>query len=92
MTMGLSLTGAIPVSVMWRERIDFGLAEPHCELGQFGAQPVGELPPLLAGGVGRALGERGASSDAAIRRLGPKDSYFLQKTDSRQNPPHGRLA
>ena len=38
---------------------DLGLVEKGCEPGQLGAQLVGDLTPLLAGGVGRALGEGG---------------------------------
>jgi hypothetical protein len=52
------------------EDIDFGLVEQVCELGQLGAQLVGDLTPLLAGGVRRELreggGDKGRNDAAAL--------------------------
>ena len=55
------------------EDVDLGLVEEGGELGQLGAQLVGDLTPLLAGGVGRALGEGGrheGRDDAAAALAG----------------------
>ena len=55
------------------EHVDFGLVQQGGELGQLGAQLVGDLTPLLAGGLRRVLGEGGGDEgrdDAAAALAG----------------------
>ncbi len=52
---GVGRTDLVPMllgKVEKSEPIDFGIVEQRGKLGQLGAQLVGDLPPLLAGGVG----------------------------------------
>ena len=52
------------------EDVDLGLVEEGGELGQLGAQLVGDVAPLFSGGIGRGLreggGDEGRDNAAAV--------------------------
>ena len=51
------LVPMLPGKAHESEDVDFCLIEQGGELGELGAQLIGDVTPLLAGGVGRALCE-----------------------------------
>lgn len=65
------------------ERVFFSLVHHRRQFGGFGAQPIGDLPPLLAGGFGGALSkgggdESGGDATAALAGVGQDIAHEMR--------------